>query len=337
MRTKLQIMWPILVGRARALGAATAIIMAAACPAAAQSYPSRPITIVLPFAAGGGGDILARIIAAKLEARLGKPIIVDAKPGAAGVIGTNIVAKSAADGATLLMATSTPLAINVTLHKSLPYDPAADFIPVANIAAVPFVLVVNPALPIRTVPELIAYAKANPGKLSFGSSGAGTPQHLFMEMFKSMTGTDMVHGPYKGTLPTLNDLIGGHIDLMFCDIGPCFGQLQAGKVRPLGIATRTRFPTTPDIAPISEVGVPGFEAAAWQMLVVPARTPRDIVEKLHAEVTAILELPDVRQQVTDAGFISMDNPSVDDLQAFVKSEIARWGKVVRDTGLAGSQ
>jgi tripartite-type tricarboxylate transporter receptor subunit TctC len=156
-------------------------------------------------------------------------------------------------------------------------------------------------------------------------------------MFKAMTGTDMVHVPYKGTLPTLSDLIGGHIDLMFCDVGPCTGQLQAGNVRPLGIATRSRFPTTPDIAPIAEAGVPGFDAAAWQMLVAPARTPRDIVEKLHAEVTRILDLPDVRQQITDSGFISMDNPPVDELQAFVKAEIVRWGKVVRETGLDGSQ
>jgi len=323
----------------RAFALAAGCGLAAASPSAsqAQTYPNKPITIVLPFAAGGGGDMLARIISAKLEPKLGKPIIVEAKPGAGGVIGTGVVARSPADGYTLLMGTSTPLAINVTMHKSLPYNPATDFIPIADVASVPFVLVVNPDLPIKSVADLIAYAKANPGKLSFGSSGVGAPHHLYMEMFKSMTGTEMMHVPYKGTLPALQDVIAGHIQLMFCDIGPCGGMISGGKVRPLGIATKARFPTMPDIAPIAELGVPGFDAAAWQMLVVPAGTPREVVDKLHGSIKEILDMKEVKDQIVATGFIPDDNPSVEGLQAFVKKEIGRWGEIVQKTGLAGSQ
>jgi tripartite-type tricarboxylate transporter receptor subunit TctC len=320
---------------AHAVGAV--LVMLAAVSASAQTYPDRPIMIVLPFAPGGGGDLLARIISAKLDQRLGKPVLVEGKPGAGGVIASNFVAKGTPDGYTLLMGTSSPLAIDVTLYKSLPYNPGVDFIPVIEMALVPFVLVVNPSLPVKTVEELIQYAKANPGKLSFGSSGIGSPGHLFMEVFKSMTGTSMIHVPSKGTLPALNDVIAGHIQLMFCDVGPCRGQLQSGTVRPLGISTKTRFTAVPNIPTIAESGVPGYEAAAWQMLVVPAKTPRDIVEKLHGELKSILDQQEVKDQIIKTGFIPVDNPSVDELHAFVNSEIMRWGKVVTQTGLAGSQ
>jgi tripartite-type tricarboxylate transporter receptor subunit TctC len=317
--------------------AGAVLAMVAAVSASAQNYPNRPITIVLPFAAGGGGDMLARIVSAKLEQQLGRPVLVEPKPGAGGVIASNVVAKGTADGYTLLMGTSSPLAINVTLYKSLPYNPGTDFIPVIDMARVPFVLVVNPSLPVKTVRELIQFAKENPDKLSFGSSGVGSPGHLFMEMFKSMTGTSMIHVPYKGTLPALSDVVAGHIQLMFCDVGPCRGQLESGAVRPLGIATKTRFTTVPNIPTIAESGVPGYEAAAWQMLVAPAKTPREIVDKLHAELKSILDQQEVKDQIIQNGFIPVDNPSVDELHAFVNAEIMRWGKVVTQTGLAGSQ
>lgn len=313
------------------------VAMAALVSAYAQNYPSRPITIVLPFAPGGAGDLLARIVGAKLEQQLGKPVLIEGKPGAGGVVATNFVAKGTPDGYTLLMGTSSPLAIDATLYKTLPYNPATDFIPVADVASVPFVLVVNPSLSVKTVKELIEFAKTNPDKLSFGSSGVGSPGHLFMEMFKQMTGTRMIHVPYKGTLPALNDVVAGHIQLMFCDVGPCGGQLQSGTVRPLGIATKTRFTTVPNIPTIAESGVPGYEAAAWQMLVAPAGTPRDVVGKLHAELKTILDQQEVRDQIIKTGFIPAENPSVDELHAFVNSEIERWGKVVTQTGLAGSQ
>jgi tripartite-type tricarboxylate transporter receptor subunit TctC len=324
----------------RAIVAVLAGVFVSVAPmlaASARDYPTRPVTIVVPFAAGGGTDLLARMIGARLEQRLGTTFIIDNKPGAGAVIGANFVAKAAPDGYTLLMATSTPMAINATLHKSLPYDPGTDLIPIAAVAEVPFILVVNPSLPINSVQALIQYAKDNPGMLSFGSSGPGAPHHLFMELFKSMTGTDMTHIPYKGTLPALNDVIAGHIPLMFCDFAPAVAQFQAGKVRPLGISTRTRIPAVGDIPTIDEAGVPGFEAAAWQMLVAPAKTPRDIVERLHAETKSILDLPEIKEQIVRGGLVSMPNPSVDALQSYVRSEIVRWGKIVRQAGIAGSQ
>jgi tripartite-type tricarboxylate transporter receptor subunit TctC len=313
------------------------VSVAAMLVAPARDYPARPVTIVVPFAPGGGTDLLARMIAARLEQRLGTTFIVDNKPGAGAVIGANFVAKAAPDGYTLLMATSTPMAINATLHKSLPYDPGTDFIPIAAVAEVPFILVVNPSLPVNSVQALIQYAKDNPGKLSFGSSGPGAPHHLFMELFKSMTGTDMAHIPYKGTLPALNDVIAGHIPLMFCDFAPAVAQFQASTVRPVGISTRTRIPAVADIPTIDEAGVPGFEAAAWQMLVAPAKMPRDIVEKLHAETKSVLDLPEVKEQIVRGGLVSMPNPSVDALHSYVRSEIVRWGTIVRQAGIAGSQ
>jgi tripartite-type tricarboxylate transporter receptor subunit TctC len=324
----------------RAIVAVLAGVFVSVAPmlaASARDYPTRPVTIVVPFAAGGGTDLLARMIGARLEQRLGTTFIIDNKPGAGAVIGANFVAKAAPDGYTLLMATSTPMAINATLHKSLPYDPGTDLIPIAAVAEVPFILVVNPSLPINSVQALIQYARDNPGMLSFGSSGPGAPHHLFMELFKSMTGTDMTHIPYKGTLPALNDVIAGHIPLMFCDFAPAVAQFQAGKVRPLGISTRTRIPAVGDIPTIDEAGVPGFEAAAWQMLVAPAKTPRDIVERLHAETKSILDLPEIKEQIVRGGLVSMPNPSVDALQSYVRSEIVRWGKIVRQAGIAGSQ
>lgn len=305
--------------------------------APADDYPNRPVTIVVPFAAGGGTDLLGRMIGGMLELRLGKSFVVDNKPGAGTMIGANFVAKSPPDGYTLLMGTSTPLAILATLSKNLPYSPDTDFIPLAAVAQVPFVLVVNPDLPVHSVSELIKYAKDNPGKLAFGSGGPGAPHHLYMELFMTMTGTKMTHVPYKGSLPALNDVIAGHIQLMFCDLAPAMAQIKAGKVRALGMSTKARVPGVTDIAPIAELGVPGFEARAWQMLAAPGKTPRDIVEKLHTEITGILQRPDIKDQIVKAGMIPMDNGTVDQLHAFVRSEITRWGKVVQQAGIAGSQ
>jgi len=324
-------------GKLMHAAAAILAIVTLAGTASAQTYPDRPIVIVLPFAPGGAGDLLARLISVKLEQRLGKPVLVEGKPGAGGVLASNDVAKRTPDGYTLLMGTSSPLAIDVTLYKSLPYNPDTDFVPIVEMARVPFVLVVNPALPVKTVGELVQYAKSKPGELSFGSSGIGSPGHLYMELFKSMTGTNMIHVPYKGTLPALNDVVAGHIQLMFCDVGPCRGQLDAGTVRPLGISTDVRFNGVPNIPTIAESGVPGYEASAWQMLVMPAKTPRDIVKKLHGELKSILDQQDMKDQITKAGFITADNPSVDQLHAFMSAEISRWGKLVTQIGLAGSE
>jgi tripartite-type tricarboxylate transporter receptor subunit TctC len=305
--------------------------------ARADDYPNHPITIVVPYTPGGSTEILARIIAQHLGPRLGQPVIVEDKPGAGTVIGATAVAKAAPDGYTLLMATPTPMAINVKVHKQLPYDPAADFVPLVMVAQAPFVLVVNPALPVHSVTELIAYAKQNPGRLSYGSGGVGAPHHLYAALLASMTGIHMTHVPYKGSLPALNDVVGGHIDLMFCDIPPAAGMINSGRVRALGVSTKARVSDFPDIPPINEAGVPGFDVAGWFMVVAPAQTPPAIVARLHHEMKGLLATAEVKEQIVKLGVLPLESPSVDDMKVFVKSEIARWGKVVEAAGIAGTE
>jgi tripartite-type tricarboxylate transporter receptor subunit TctC len=317
--------------------AAILLLAAPLVPALAQDYPARTVTIVNPFAPGGGVDQMARLMAGKLEQRLGKSFVVENKTGAGSIIAATYVQKSNPDGYTLLMGPSPTMAVNVSLYKSLPYEPLTDFIPLALLSGTPFVLMVNLDLPVHSVPELLAYAKAHPDKMTFASAGPGVPHHLFMELFKSMTGLEASHVPYRGSLPALNDLVAGHIPMMFSDIGPATGLLEAKRIRPLGISTKTRHPGFPDIPPLNEAGVPGFDAVSWQMLVAPAKTPRPIVDRLNAELTAILEMPDVKEQILKFGFLPLENRGVEELKEFVKQEMIRWGDVVRKAGIAGSQ
>jgi len=305
--------------------------------ACGEDYPVRFVTMVSPYAAGGGADLLARVVAQKLTDRLGKSFVVENRLGAGGVIAAASVARAAPDGYTLFMGTSTQLAIQVTLHKTLPYDPAADFVPVALIASVPFVLMVNPSLPVRSVADLIRLAKERPGELSYGSSGVGGPPHLYMEMLQTMTGVRMTHVPYKGTAQAIVDVVAGHIPIIFSDIAPAVALLKEGRLRALGISSGTRFETLPDVPPLAEAGVPGFDAVAWTMLVAPAKTPKEIVDKLAAEVKSIVAAPDVRKLFIDTGNIPLSSPAPTALQAYLKSEIVRWGKVVEQAGIAGSE
>ena len=305
--------------------------------AEAQDYPTRPITIVVPYTPGGSTEILSRFVGQKLEERLGKSVVIENKPGAGTVIGSNLVAKSAPDGYTLMMATPTPMAINVMLHKQLPYDPATDLIPLVMVAGAPFVLVVNAALPIHSVKEFIAYAKERPGQLSYGSGGPGAPHHLYAELLASMTGIKMTHVPYKGTLPALNDVVAGHIPVMFSDIPPLVGVMPTGKVRPLGVSTKERVAAFPDVLPINEAGVPGFDVAGWFMLVAQGKTPAPIVDKLHRELKTVMAMPEVKAQIAKLSLLPMDTPPVAEMQSYVKSEIVRWGKVVEAAGIARSQ
>jgi len=305
--------------------------------ARADDYPARPITLVVPYTPGGSTEILARIVGQKLGEKLGKSVVVEMKPGAGTVIGATAVAQAPPDGYTLLMATPTPMAINVTVHKSLPYDPASDFVPLAMVASAPFLLLVNPELPVHSVKELIAYAKANPGKLSYGSGGVGAPHHLYMELFKSMTGTQMTHVPYKGSLPALTDLVGGQIQLMFCDIPPAAGMIAAHKVRVLGVSTAERVAAYPDVPTVAEAGVPGFAVAGWFMIVAPAKTPRPIVDKLHDALSAVMGAPEIKARIDQLSLVPLSTPSIADMQSFVKSEIARWGKIVQEAGIAGTE
>ena len=300
--------------------------------AAAENYPTRPVTIIVPYAPGGGTDLLARIVGQELAKRLGKSFIVENRPGGGTVIAALAAARALPDGYTLLMGTSTPLAINATLHRNLPYDPVADFVPLALVANVPFVLVVNPSLPVKSVSELIKLAKEKPGSLSYGTSGPGSPHHLYSELFKSMTGIEMTHIPYKGSVPALTDVVAGHIPLMFVDLGPAQPMIKDGKVRALGVSSAVRVASLPDVAPIAEVGVPGFEAVAWQMLVAPANTPKEIVDTLYKELKAILALPEIKQRINELGMIPVDSPPPEELARYVKTEIVRWGEIVKKSG-----
>jgi tripartite-type tricarboxylate transporter receptor subunit TctC len=320
---------PLIVG--------VALIAASPARAQAQDYPNRPVTLVVPYAAGGGLDVLARMLAQKLTERLGKPFVVDNRPGAGTVIGANSVAKAAPDGYTILLGTSSAFAINPTLHKSLPYDSAKDFIPVGLVSNAPFVLVVNPNEPVRSVAELIALAKSKPGQLSYGSAGPGAPSHLGMEILKSMTGMNVVHVPYRGESPALADLVAGHIQIQFAEPTPALPLLRAGKARALGLSATTRLTSAPEIAPLAEAGVPGFDFVSWQMIAAPRATPRDIVEKLHAEVGAVLALSDIKAEYARTGRIAVDYPTVDALQRYVRDEIIRLGRIVEQAGIARSQ
>ena len=302
--------------------------------ARAQDYPARTVTIIVPFTAAGTTDILGRLCAQTLEARLGKPFVVENRPGAGQQIGASAVAKSAPDGYTLLVATSSALAINPTLYKKIAYDPRNDFAPIAMLAHVPFILLINPSLPVTSVADLIRYAKERPGQISFGSGGVGASHHLYGELLNSLAGLHMTHVPYKGTMPALNDLIAGHIQLLFSDAPPALPQVKAGKVRALGVTLGKRLPSAPEIPPIGET-VAGFDSAPWQMLAAPPATPRSIIEKLHAEVAQYVASPQAQRKLVDIGLIPGEPMSPDELADFVQSEIGKWGQLVWQAGAAG--
>jgi len=273
----------------------------------------------------------------KLAERLGKPVVIENRTGAGTVIGAASVAKAAPDGYTIMLGTSTPFAITATLNKSLPYDPAKDFAPIALVSNAPFLLLVHPSQPVHSVADLIALAKAKPGQLSYGSAGPGSPQNLSFELLKTLTGINIVHVPYRGDGPALTDLVAGHIPTMFGEPTPILPLLKDGKVRALGVSSASRLPIAPDVPTIAEAGVPGFDLTSWQMIVAPAGTPQEIVDKLHVEVKKVLELPEVKAEFARTARITVDYPSVDDLQRFMRSEIVRLGKVVEHAGIARSQ
>lgn len=315
--------------------AAIALALVAAQSARADDYPSRPITLIVPWAPGGAVDTLARVAAPKLSERLGKPVIVENRPGGGSSLGTAIGAKAAPDGYTLGMPGSGSMAISPAMYKSLPYDPIKDIAPMALVGRVPFVLIVNSAVPVKTVPELVAYAKTN--KLNYGSGGAGSPHHLYGELLKMMTGMEMTHVPYKGSADAIRDVVAGHVQLMFSDTAPSVPLIRAGTVRALGVSPAARLAVLPDVAPLNEAGVPGFDAAGWFMIAGPAGTPKPIIERLHAELKTVMAMPDVQEQVNRTGVVPVVSPSLDELTSFVSKEKERWGKVVVQAGLAGTQ
>jgi len=307
-------------------------------PAQAQNYPSKTVTIVLPLGAGGSIDSISRVIADKLSQRLGQPVIVENKPGGGMVIGAKLVAAAEPDGHTFMIAPSGAFAINPTMYKALPYDPDKDFVPISLYARLPFVLVVNPAFPAKSVKELVQYARDNPGKVSYAASTLGGVIHLAGVILNHDAGIKMQMVPYRqGGPAALNDVVAGHVPVTFADPSLVSGLAEAGKIRVLGVSGTTRMATLPNVPTVAEAGVPGYEATSWHLMVAPARTPKPIVDKMHAEMKAIMATPELAERINRMGMTPVDSPSVDELRKFVASENARWGRIVRDAGIAGSQ
>jgi tripartite-type tricarboxylate transporter receptor subunit TctC len=321
------------------VGALTCCLLASLAQAqeSASLYPSRPVTFVVPFAPGGATGLIARIIGQKLEERLGKPFIVEHRAGGGGVIAVTQVARGAPDGYTIMMASSTALAINVNVRKSLPYDPRKDITPIALIARMPFVLVVNPELPVKSVDDLVKLARDKPGQLTFASVGPGTIHHLNGEMFKSIFGLNIVHVPYKGTAPALQDVAAGHVQFMFAEIPASKALIEGGKLRAFGVTTLERVAALPDVPPLAEVGIPNYNIASWHSVSTTAGVPKDIVDKLAGEIRAVMSAPEVRNLLVAEGAIPQISPPPEEFKKFVDSEITRWGELVEKAGILHSQ
>jgi len=305
--------------------------------AQAQDYPNRPVTIVAPAAPGGLYSLFARLIGNKLEQRLGKPFVVENRPGASSIVGVMSVIRSPHDGYTLIVANNTGMAVNAALIKSLPYDPTRDLVPVALIARIPEVLAVNAALPVHSLADLAKLAGETSGGLSYGSPGAGTGPHLSGVLLGSVLGVPLTHVPYKGMSPAISDVAAGHIAFMFSPIPFAAPLAEAGKLRLLGVTTAERVEAIRDVPPLTEAGLKGFDAVSWFMLVAPAGTPPDIVAKLNRESGAIIGDSQVRAELLRLGLEPVRSPSPEELRRFVAAEIARWGRIVREAGLSGSQ
>jgi len=296
----------------------------------AQAWPSRPIRYIVPFPPGAFNDTLGRTISAELSKTLGQPMVVDNRPGGNSVIGTEIAAKSPPDGYTLFGA-ALPFSAIQSLHK-VSFDVTKDFAPITLAGFSANLLVANPNFPANNVKELVAYAKANPGKVNYGSSGNGTSVHLAMELFKSMTQTYMLHIPYKGSAPVVADLIAGQIDVMFDNMPNVIGHVRAGKMKPLAVTTAQRSSQAPEIPTVAEAGVPGYEQTAWFGVLAPAGTPREIIGRYHTEIVKVLNSPEVRERFAKQG-VEVRTNTPEQFSAFLNSEVARWGKVIRDAGI----
>jgi tripartite-type tricarboxylate transporter receptor subunit TctC len=303
-----------------------AFVLALPCEVQAQSYPNRPIRLISPFAAGGGSDVLAT----KLGDRLGVPVVVENRPGAGAVIGT----RSAPDGYTLALGSSA-LAVAPTLYKKAPFDANKDFAPVALVAHYPYVLVATASLPAKTLPNLLTIAKERPGEIMYASPGAGTSQHLFTELLQVKTGIELRHIPYNGTAPALVDIVAGRVSLMFAAAAPSIPFFKNGTLRPLAVSSVTRLAELPDVPPVADT-VPDFDESTWSIILAPASTPSDIVNKLHAELKTVMAIPEVEKQLATIGMIPIISPSPKDLETFISTEVERWGKIVRQAGIAGT-
>jgi tripartite-type tricarboxylate transporter receptor subunit TctC len=320
---------PLLRRAARAC--LVAVIALAAPLASAQQYPARAIRIVVPFPPGAFNDTLGRLLGQEFQKTWGQPAIVENRPGAGSAIGADLVAKSLADGYTLLIV-AFPFALINSLHARMGMDVTRDFAPIAWCGSTPNILVANPSVPATSIGELLALARAKPGALNYASTGTGTSNHLSMELFKSMTNTDIVHVPYKGSAPAVTDLLAGQINIMFDNTPNVLPHIRAGKLRALGVTTLNRSSFTPEVPTIAESGVPGFEVVAWFGVAAPAGTPKDVVAKLNAEVNRVLALPETKDRFLKAG-VEPTGGSSEDFARHIRAEVAKWAKVVKDADI----
>jgi tripartite-type tricarboxylate transporter receptor subunit TctC len=318
--------------RRQAMRGLGGLALLASGPAMAEAaYPNRTIKLIVPYPPGGTTDLLGRLIADQIKSGLNATVIVENKPGAGTTLGADLVAHASPDGYTLLLATSTTLAINKTLYKQLPYDPVKDFAAISLVASVPFALIVNPGIPAKTLSEFIAYAKANPG-LAYGSAGNGSPQHLGAELLKSPAGIAIRHVPYRGSVPAMLDVIANHIPFMIVDLEPALPQIKEGKVRVLGVTTPKRVAVAPDIPTMAESGLPGYQLVAWQGVVAPAGTPRDIVDALAAQVAKMLADPATSGRFATLAIEPLPRSTPDSFAAYIKTEVDRWATIVKSSG-----
>jgi tripartite-type tricarboxylate transporter receptor subunit TctC len=300
-------------------------------PASAQSYPSKPIWLIVPFAAGGGSDIVARTVAQKLGEALGQPVLVDNKPGAGGNIGTDVAARANPDGYTIVMGVFGPIAVNPSLFGNLPYDPLRDFAPITQAVTVTNMLAVHPSLPVTTVKELIEYGRQNPGKLASATGGVGTAGHMASELFKSMTQLDMAVVPYKGAAPAVNDVLNGQVPITFEALLSTLPYVKTGKLKAIAVTTSTRSSLLPDIPTIAEAGLPGYDANNWYGFLAPARTPEPVIATLHREITKVLGMPDVKEKLASVGAEPVGN-TPEAFSAVIRTDVAKWKRIVQETG-----
>ncbi len=319
------------LNRRAILHAACAWLVAGAAPAIAADYPEKPVRFVVGFAPGGPSDLIGRLIGQKLAEAWGQQVVIDNRAGAGGNIAAELVAKAPGDGYTLLLGNNSILATNAALYGKLAYDPVKDFAPAILVASQPNILVVHPSLPVKSVKELIAFAKSKPGQLNYASSGSGAAAHLSGELFKTMARVDMVHIPYKGAGPALNDVLAGQDQLMFATSLSVVPHIKSGRLRALGVTTAARMKSMPELPTIAEAGVPGFEATTWHGIVMSSSTPAALVSRVNADTAKVLQMPDIRERFNALGG-EIIGGTPDEFAAYIKKEIPKWTKVVRDSG-----
>ena len=314
------------------LGATLVLALAVAGPVAAQGYPAKPIRLVAPSTPGDAPDVIARMVADKLSIALGQQVVVENRPGAGGVVGSEIVAKALPDGYTLIMGNAGSHGINAAVYSKLPYDIQRDFAPVSQIALAPNIFVVNPDIPAKSIPEFVAYAKARPGQLAYASGGNGSSAHMSMELLKSMAGIELIHVPYKGSSPALTDVMAGQVAVMSVNMPPAVPLVKAGKLRALAVTTRTRSPLMPEVPTVAESGLPGYETVAWFGVLAPAGTPKEIVNRLSVEIAKIARSPEMRERLVSLGAEPVGG-TPDEFAAVVARDIAKWTALAKSVGI----